>query len=139
MSATHLVDTSALARIDRPTIEERLEPMIAEGAVATCSLVVLEMLFSTRSGSEHRTLRTELELPLPRVDLDQEVFDRALVVQGLLAERSQHRGVSTPDLAIAAAAEGAGLTVLHYDRDFDRIATVTGQPVEWVVPAGSAD
>ncbi|TVR35612.1 MAG: PIN domain nuclease, partial [Nitriliruptor sp.] len=29
------------------------------------------------------------------------------------------------------------LTVLHYDADFDRIATVTEQPVEWVVPAGT--
>jgi hypothetical protein len=27
--------------------------------------------------------------------------------------------------------------VLHYDHDFDLIAAVTGQPTEWVVPAGS--
>lgn len=44
-----------------------------------------------------------------------------------------------PDLLIAAAAESLGLTVLHYDADFDRIAAVTGQPCEWVVPAGSVD
>ena len=31
------------------------------------------------------------------------------------------------------------LVVLHYDHDFDLIASVTGQPEEWVVPAGSAD
>jgi hypothetical protein len=36
-----------------------------------------------------------------------------------------------------AAAESAGLIVLHYDADYDRIAAVTGQPVEWVVPRGS--
>jgi predicted nucleic acid-binding protein len=35
-----------------------------------------------------------------------------------------------PDLIIAAAAELAGLTVLHLDKDFDVIAEVTGQPVE---------
>jgi hypothetical protein len=29
--------------------------------------------------------------------------------------------------------------VLHYDKDFDRIAEVTAQPTEWVVPPGSAD
>jgi hypothetical protein len=29
--------------------------------------------------------------------------------------------------------------VLHYDADFDLIAAVTGQPTEWVVPAGLAD
>jgi hypothetical protein len=27
--------------------------------------------------------------------------------------------------------------VLHYDADFDRIADVTGQTSEWVVPKGS--
>jgi predicted nucleic acid-binding protein len=43
------------------------------------------------------------------------------------------------DLLIAAAAEGRELAVLHYDADFDRIAAVTGQRVEWVVPAGAAD
>jgi hypothetical protein len=40
-------------------------------------------------------------------------------------------------LLIAAAAEAAGLIVLHYDQDYDVIARVTGQPVEWVVPRGS--
>jgi predicted nucleic acid-binding protein len=44
-----------------------------------------------------------------------------------------------PDLLVAAAAEGEGLIVLHYDADFDRIAAVTGQRSEWVVPAGSID
>jgi len=39
----------------------------------------------------------------------------------------------------AAVAERHGVRVLHYDRDFDLIAEVTGQPVEWVVPYGTAD
>ncbi len=38
---------------------------------------------------------------------------------------------------IAATAELAGLAVLHYDRDYDLIAEITGQNVEWVVPRGS--
>ena len=44
-----------------------------------------------------------------------------------------------PDLLIAAAAEQAGLALLHYDNDFELIAKVTGQICEWVVPAGSID
>jgi len=47
--------------------------------------------------------------------------------------------VKIGDLIIAAAAERGGLVVLHYDRDVDRIADVTHQPMEWVVPAGTAD
>jgi predicted nucleic acid-binding protein len=68
--------------------------------------------------------------------LDDEVLGRAFEVQGVLAERSQHR-LPIPDLVIAAAAESAGLTVLHYDADFERIAEVTGQEQDWVVPRGS--
>jgi len=41
------------------------------------------------------------------------------------------------DLLVAPTAKAAGLTVLHYDRDFDLIAEVTGQPCEWIVPAGT--
>jgi hypothetical protein len=61
--------------------------------------------------------------------------DRALEVQGLLAARSQHRVVPLPDLLVAACAERSGLTVLHYNRDYEQIAEITGQPMQWVVPA----
>jgi hypothetical protein len=37
---------------------------------------------------------------------------------------------------IAAAAEVA-VTVLHYDVDFERIASATGHPTEWAVRRGS--
>lgn len=57
-------------------------------------------------------------------------------VQGLLAQRGQHR-LPIPDLIIAAAAESAGLAVLHYDAGFERISDVTEQPHEWVVPRGA--
>lgn len=69
--------------------------------------------------------------------MDQAVLDRAVEVQDVLAERSQQRGVKIADLLIAAAAEAAGLVVLHYGHDFDVIAGVTGQPTEWIVPAGT--
>ena len=51
--------------------------------------------------------------------------------------KPSQRGRKVPDLLIAAAAEAQRLTVLHYDQDFDKIAKVTGQRCEWVVPAGS--
>jgi predicted nucleic acid-binding protein len=63
---------------------------------------------------------------------------RARQVQRLFAARGI-RGRKVPDLLIAAAAEENGLTVLHYDADFDLIARVTGQACTWVVPAGSID
>ena len=54
----------------------------------------------------------------------------------MLALTSQ-RGRKIPDLLIAAAAEELGATVLHFDADFDHIASVTGQRCEWVVRAGT--
>ena len=59
-------------------------------------------------------------------------------MQRLLASRSQRRR-KVPDLLIAAAAEKAELILLHYDADFDLIAKLTGQPCQWVVPAGTVD
>jgi hypothetical protein len=47
--------------------------------------------------------------------------------------------VSIPDLIVAATAERYSLIVLHYDADYDRIAGLTGQRTEWVVPRGTAD
>jgi predicted nucleic acid-binding protein len=90
-----------------------------------------------RSGGELRQRRAERESAYARVAIDQHAFDRALDVQALLADGGHHRGVSLPDLLIAAAAESAGLPVLHYDADYELIAAVTGQPAEWVVPRGS--
>jgi predicted nucleic acid-binding protein len=138
--AAYLVDNSALARVRRnATVQTRLEPLILQGLVATCSITDLERLFSARSGAEHREWLEEATLRFARAEIDERALDRAIEVQGLLADRGQHRGANVPDLVVAAAAERAGLTVLHYDADFELIATVTGQQTEWVVPRGSVD
>jgi predicted nucleic acid-binding protein len=102
------------------------------------SITDLEAGVITTGSVEHDEIKAERAV-WPHVEISQPVLDRAWEVQGLLASRSQHRGVKIPDLLIAATAEKAGLTVLHYDRDYDRIAEVTGQPTEWVVEAGAAD
>ncbi len=75
---------------------------------------------------------------LHQAPVTEDVSRRALEVQGLLARRGHHR-VALPDLVTSAAAERSGVAVLHYDRDYDTIASVTGQPVEWVVEPGSVD
>lgn len=52
----------------------------------------------------------------PFVEMTQQTLDRAVAVQNALAERSQQRRAKIADLLIAAAAETAGLVVLHYDQ-----------------------
>ena len=70
---------------------------------------------------------------------DHEAFARALEIQRHALNAGFHRALSLPDLLIAATAELNRRTVLHYDGDFDMIASLTGQPTECVVPPGSAD
>jgi predicted nucleic acid-binding protein len=113
-------------------------PYVDRGLVGTCPIIDLEILYSARNATEHEHFRTQ-RAAFEYFLMTDEVARRAIEVQGLLAARAQHRSVSIPDLLIAATAERYSLTVLHYDADFDRIADLTGQPAEWIVPRGSAD
>lgn len=134
--ATHLADTSALARLHHDDVAARINPLFLGGQVATCAIVDLEVLRAARNAAEHEEMWLDRQL-LPRAPIDERCADRAAEVQGALAAQGQHRGMPIADLLIAAAAERAGLTVLHYDRDFERIAAITGQPTEWVVARGT--
>ena len=131
-----LVDKSALARMPLEPVRRRLAPIIEAGEAATCAIVDLEVLYSVRNFEEHRRTRQRRSLAYTRVGITDEVFERALDVQGELSRSGRHR-VPIPDLLVAAVAEKERLIVLHYDSDYDTIASVTGQPVEWVVPRGS--
>lgn len=133
----YLGDTSALTRITQPQVADRLGPLIESGLVARCTPTDLEAGFSSTSPASHRAMR-EARSAWPFIAMDQSVLDRAVEVQDQLADRSRQRGAKIADLLIAAAAEAAGLVVLHYDSDFELIAGVTGQPTEWIVPAGTA-
>ncbi len=139
MVASHLADTSVLARAGKPAVSARLDSMVDAGVIATCTIVELEVLTAARSKTEYRSLADWLREGCDLVPIEQSTLDRAVEVQRALSEGARHRGVSVPDLLIAAAAERAGLIVLHYDADFERIAEVTGQPAEWVVPRGTID
>jgi len=137
MALTHLVDTSVLARLAQPEVRSVVEPRAERGELARAEMSDLEVEYSARSASEWDRLAGALAV-FELVATTSEHVRRAKQVQRLLAAKHQ-RGRKVPDLLIAAAAEAESLIVLHYDADFDRIAAVTGQRSEWVVPAGSID
>jgi predicted nucleic acid-binding protein len=134
----YLADTSVWARVRQPRIRSVMNGYVERGVIGTCPIIDLEILFSARTGPEHEHFRIQREA-FEYFPLTDEVARRAVAVQGQLAGRGQHRSVSIPDLLVAATAERFSLIVLHYDRDYERIAEFTGQPTEWIVPAGSAD
>ena len=76
---------------------------------------------------------------LPTLPLDGRAEALAARTQAVLAERSQHRGPTIVDLLVAAVAEAFGAVLLHYDRHFDLITRITGQPAEWLARRGSLD
>jgi predicted nucleic acid-binding protein len=137
VALTHLVDTSVLTRLHHSEVREVVEPLAASGLAARAGISDLEVGYSARNAREWDRLMKSLEV-FTLVETNRVHLHRARQVQRLLASRSQ-RGRKVPDLLVAAAAEEAGLVVLHYDADYDRIAGVTGQPCEWVVPPGIVD
>lgn len=138
MTGLYLLDKSALARVAlHDDVRAALERLDDTGVLATVAVIDLEIGYSARNLTEFDSIaadRAELYRDLP---LTREVTDRARRVQRELVRRGQHRGPGVPDLLIAATAQVYGAVVVHYDRDFDTIAAITGQPVEWIVPAGS--
>lgn len=136
MNARYLIDKSALARMIHEPVRRRLAPIIESGKAATCAIIDLEVLFSARNYHELVKIRRRRNLAYYRVPLNEDIFKRAIDVQAELSRTGRHR-VPIPDLIIAAASESASLTTLHYDKDFDTIAEVTGQPVEWVAERGT--
>lgn len=133
----YLVDTSVLARARQEAVGARLEELALAGRLWTCRVVDLEIVYASRS-RDVAAVSVERR-SLPQAPITPAVMDRALFVAGLLSSAGRHRAAKPIDLIVAAAAESNGLTVLHYDHDYVRIAAVTSQPVEWVARAGSLD
>jgi predicted nucleic acid-binding protein len=137
VALTHILDTSVLTRLGRLAVRDAIAVRARRAELGRAGISDLELGYSARNAMEWDQFAEDLDA-FELVETTAEHLRRARQVQRLLAERHQ-RGRKVPDLLVAAAAETSGLSVLHYDDDFDRIAAVTGQPCEWVVPAGSVD
>lgn len=135
--ARYLLDTSVWHRRRDSAVAERVVPLITSGLVATCSVLDAEALYSTRSPDEYEQVRRDRRDAYEFLPINQEEWDTALEVQRALAARSMTRSCGLADLLIAATAQRHQVTVLHYDEDYERIASITGQPVERVVPRGT--
>lgn len=138
---TELADTTAWSWSRRrayPELRGAFDAALIDGELATCDMVRLELLHSARNATEFAGIRAELEA-LPDCPIGEAQWDRALWVYEQLSEHGGafHRSVKHPDLLIAAAAESAGVALLHYDADYDAIAAITGQPTRWLAPKGS--
>jgi hypothetical protein len=124
VAATHLADVSALVQLHQPPTALRFGGLVVAGLVATCGVVDLELL-ARFPAAERPDVLVERRF-FPRVSCGEPVHARALAVQVQLADPLP----TTPQLVTAAAAELAGLVLIHDDDAFERIAALTGQPLE---------
>jgi predicted nucleic acid-binding protein len=132
----YLVDKSAFEQQRHSDAADQVLRAIADaGKLATCEVVALELLYSTRGPDDYEARWAGLS-SLVWLPVDGTVMRTAMDIQHSLARTGQHRR-PIPDLLIAATAMVHDATLLHYDKDFDLIAEVTGQPTRWIVPRGS--
>lgn len=128
---TWLIDKSALVRLGDSTDADMWADRVGRGLVHITTVTLLEVGFSARTARDLRSAKGEPPLSMmPLEYLTPAMEERAMEVQASLADLGQHRAPGIPDLLIAAAAERAGHTVLHLDKDFEIIAGITGQPTE---------
>ncbi len=101
-----VIDTSVVTRLRVPAVRQRVQALDGAGL----ALEAFELL-----------------------EIDARHFVRARQVQRLLTVQGL-KGRKVPDLLIAAVAEAKGGGVLHYDADFNLIASVTGQTSGGSIP-----
>jgi len=133
-----LADTSVWARKNHPAVRPWFEAAIVAGEIAVCDMVALELLHYASTHAIYERLADSLEA-MPWLRMGQPEWARAKEVCGKLSEQGHaaHRAVKHADLLIAAASELAGVPLVHYDKDYDLISSITGQPARWVGQRGS--
>ena len=131
-----LWDTSALILAARvPAVGAALADALAADEVAISEPILLEYLNGARNLGEYD--RFDAALPAARLlQTPAGAWHRALEVHRLLAGTGagHQRSVRLVDLIVAAVAEQHRYPVVHCDEDYERIATLTGQPTRRVGP-----
>jgi predicted nucleic acid-binding protein len=139
-AAEYLIDTSALIRLLRsPDILERWGGKVTDGSIATCSITEIELLYTARSHADRGRQEKLIRQMFSWVVMPDHAFEQAYQLQDALSEKGAHRSAGPVDLLTAVTAERHRLTLLHYDRDFERVAEVTGQPVRWIADPGTVN
>lgn len=124
-------------RTREPSVCKEWAAAVTADQICTCSMVTMEMLYGARdAGDVADTEKVDAQLRQIPVTVS---VQRAAI--GAIRELSQqgagaHR-IPPPDILIAAAAQEAGIGVLHYDRHYDRLTDVLSFESVWIAPPGS--
>lgn len=110
---------------------------IEERQIVTSMPLLLEVGYSARSAEDHRTMIANMRR-LPHAAIGPEVEEHAFRAQRELAGVGHHR-LAPIDIMIAACAHEIDAGVLHYDHDYDILASRTSLRFrsEWLAPPGT--
>lgn len=123
-----LIDKSALWKLPQSPEYENWLDRINRGTVWVALPTWLEVAVSARDPQHWPTLRHNLLEPLLPAQATPRSEAVAVEIMEALLEARLHRCVPLPDILIASIAIIERLTVLHHDRDFDRINEAYGGP-----------
>jgi predicted nucleic acid-binding protein len=134
-----LIDNSVWQRQAQPEVRSAMTDLLDSRSpldILICPPIVAEVGFSARSGPDHDAVRGFLA-EFPECDSHPSV-DLVLAVQNALFRGGLVRAVGALDTVIAAYAIANDAAVVHYDRDFERVARVWPDfRHTWIAPRGS--
>ncbi|HWQ69064.1 MAG TPA: PIN domain nuclease [Patescibacteria group bacterium] len=122
-----LIDTSAwihaLRPAGNPAVRQQVRGLLAEGRVATCEIIILELAAGTRTEAEYQELCEDLEA-LQQLPIIESVWRSAYGI----AHAARREGLSIPptDHLIAAVALSYRCRLLHCDKHFNLMARHVG-------------
>jgi predicted nucleic acid-binding protein len=120
-----LVDTSVWIEVFRKPSRLPLQAVADLEEIVTCLPVIQEVLQGFREEHAFRVAREAmLAFPVVESPLSLTVFDEAVQLYRA-ARRNGFTIRSSVDCLIAACALRHGLTVVHHDRDFPRLAQIS--------------
>jgi predicted nucleic acid-binding protein len=134
-----IADTSAWARASHPLVRDLWATALRGRQIATCSIVTLELLYSARDAGEFTIIESEQALlrNLPVAASAQRAAIGAL--RDLASDGPGQHRVPLADALIAAAAQDAGVDVLHYDHHYERLAQALHFASVWIAPPGALE
>ncbi len=134
-----LADTSAWMQARRdPNARGLLLSAVERGDVCWCWPVRYELMVDARGpegiAAVERTLESLREIPA-----DRSVQRGALATMRELADAGSHGAHRFPlaDLAVAVAAQGAGVGILHFDQHLERLGDHLGVDAHWIAKPAS--
>jgi predicted nucleic acid-binding protein len=119
-----------------PELASWFNEQVAKGFVLVCDVVVLELVRLTPNESRAQEVAGRLGA-FESVEMGAALWKRARELQSRLSANGDHRRVPPIDLVIGAAAERADVPLVHYDRDYERLARVGALQHHWLVPDGA--